>query len=223
MFPQASGYTPTFPQGGCFPVFMPQPSHPPRMAPGPTPQGCGTQPFCAPMPPGMGHAPFHTPQLSIHRQRFSNMVKRFANWNVCYFCGFGVENGHTNMSGPAHLCKASHDIHFTRQNVQQYINLDHPCCTKNKHRTTLPSMWQLGAVNRNKTSNGNSTFFVNSATSSYPTNLNNAEDDDATIITSNTLYTRNNVDFAGTTFTLKMKAVIADSGQLKSSSWKVHL
>jgi hypothetical protein len=138
-FPQASGYTPLFPQGGRFPAFMPQQSPPPGKAPGPAPQGCGPQPFRAPMPPGMGLAPFYTPQLSIHQQPFSNTVKCFANWNVCYSCGFDLENGHTSITCPAHLCKASHDIYFMRQNVQQYIDLGHPCCT-NKHRATLPSM-----------------------------------------------------------------------------------
>ncbi len=40
--------------------------------------------------------------------------KQFANWNVCYFRGFDVENGHTSLTCPAHLRKASHDVYFTR-------------------------------------------------------------------------------------------------------------
>jgi hypothetical protein len=82
-FPQAGGYTPSFPQGGRFPAFMPQQSPPPGMAPGPPLKLMAHNPSVPPCPPGMGPAPLYTPQLSIHQQPFSNAVKRFANWNVC--------------------------------------------------------------------------------------------------------------------------------------------
>jgi hypothetical protein len=50
-------------------------------------------------------------------------MKRYANWNACYSCDFDVADGHTSMSCPAHLRKATHDIYFNRQNAQQYIDL----------------------------------------------------------------------------------------------------
>jgi len=53
-----------------------------------------------------------------HQQPFSNVMKRYANWNACYSCGFDVADGHTSMSCPAHLRKATHDIYFNRQNAQ---------------------------------------------------------------------------------------------------------
>jgi hypothetical protein len=64
----------------------------------------------------------------------SNIMKKFVIWNVCYWCSFDVENDHISMTWPAHLCKALHDMYFTRQNAQQYIALGHPCCTKNRHK-----------------------------------------------------------------------------------------
>lgn len=70
---------------------------------------------------------------------YSNTVKRYANWNVCYSCGFDVADGHTSMSCPPHLRKASHDINFNRQNAQQYIDLGHPCATRNRHKTQFPT------------------------------------------------------------------------------------
>ena len=57
---------------------------------------------------------------------YSNIVKRYANWNVCYSCSFDIANGHTNMSCPPHLCKATHQIGFNCQNAQQYIYLGYP-------------------------------------------------------------------------------------------------
>jgi hypothetical protein len=66
-------------------------------------------------------------------------VKRFANWNVCYSCGFDVADGHNSMSCPAHLRKATHDIYFVRDNAAQYIEMGHPCSTCNMHKTTFPA------------------------------------------------------------------------------------
>jgi hypothetical protein len=40
-------------------------------------------------------------------------MKKYVNWNVCYSCGFDVENGHTSMTCPANLRKALHDVYFT--------------------------------------------------------------------------------------------------------------
>jgi hypothetical protein len=75
-----------------------------------------------------------------HQQPYSNLKKQFANWNICYSCGFDVADAHISMSCHAHLRKASHDIYFTHQNAQQYINLGHPCSTKNRHKTQFLAM-----------------------------------------------------------------------------------
>ncbi len=75
----------------------------------------------------------------VQQQPYSNVVKRYASWNVCYSCGFDVADGHTSMSCPPHLCKAIHQIGFNRQNAQQFIDLSHPCSTRNRHKTQLPA------------------------------------------------------------------------------------
>jgi hypothetical protein len=80
-----------------------------------------------------------TNQENLHAQPYSNVVKCYSNWNVCYLCGFDVADGHTSMSCPPHLCRASHQIGFNHQNAQQYINLGHPCSTRNRHKTQFPT------------------------------------------------------------------------------------
>jgi len=87
-------------------------------------------------PPGFPGA-----AVRVHNEQppYSNTVKRYANWNACYSCGFDVADGHTSMSCPPHLRKASHDINFNRHNAQQYIDLGHPCATRNRHKTQFPT------------------------------------------------------------------------------------
>ena len=46
------------------------------------------------------------------RPPYSNLVKRFANWNTCYTCSFDVSDGHTSMTCQAQR-KAGHNIYFT--------------------------------------------------------------------------------------------------------------
>ncbi len=46
-------------------------------------------------------------------------IKRYNNWNVCYSCGFDVEDGHTSMTCP--FQKACHQMGFTRENVSSIL------------------------------------------------------------------------------------------------------
>ncbi len=71
---------------------------------------------------------------------YSNLMKRFTNWNACYSCGFDVAEGHTSQTCPQYLRKPDHNCYFTRQNVQQYVNAGYGCSTKNRHKTILPQM-----------------------------------------------------------------------------------
>jgi hypothetical protein len=151
-------------------------------------------------------------------------MKKFANWNMCYLCGFDVENGHTSMTCPTHLRKALHDMYFTQQNAQQYIASGHLCCTKNRHKTQFPSVSWFGVANLSVTSKWNSSLYVNTANLSYPTQF-LLEDDNITITTSNvSTYAvgsykacaisalLQNEDFAGAMCCLNTVATIADSG-----------
>jgi hypothetical protein len=85
-----------------------------------------------------GNAP-HGGMQQQERPPYSNLVKRFANWNACYTCGFDVPDGHTSMTCQAQR-KAGHDVCFTRQNAWQYINAGRNCSTRNYHKTQFPAM-----------------------------------------------------------------------------------
>ena len=69
------------------------------------------------------------PQLGARAQNeqppYSNTVKKYANWNVCYSCGFDVADGHTSMSCPPHTISTS--------------DLSHPCATWNRHKIQFPA------------------------------------------------------------------------------------
>jgi hypothetical protein len=96
--------------------------------PGSPPEGFPGGYPCAPTIPAL-----------VQQQPYSNVVKRYANWNVCYSCGFDVADGHTGMSSPPHLRKALHQIGFNCQNAQQFLDLGHPCSTRNRHKTQFPA------------------------------------------------------------------------------------
>ena len=76
---------------------------------------------------------------SQERPPYSNLVKCFANWNACYTSGFDVPDGQTSMTCQAQR-KAGHNVYFTRQNAQQYIDAGQNCCTRNRHKTQFPAM-----------------------------------------------------------------------------------
>ncbi len=67
---------------------------------------------------------------------FSNIYKWHNNWNVCFSCGFDVEDGHTSATCP--FKKANYQMAFTRENAQQFIAAGYDPCTKGMHKTVLP-------------------------------------------------------------------------------------
>ena len=51
---------------------------------------------------GGGVAPFAQQNATRNvAPMYSNIIKRYANWNVCFSCGFDVEDGHTSKTCPA--------------------------------------------------------------------------------------------------------------------------
>ena len=68
--------------------------------------------------------------------RFSNIVKTFSNQNVCYSCGFDVEDWHT--SATCNNRKPGHQDGFTRSNFMEYERANHPFCRKVMHKTMYP-------------------------------------------------------------------------------------
>jgi hypothetical protein len=77
--------------------------------------------------------PHQQPQTA----NFSNIYKRYNNWNICYSCRFDVEDGHTSMMCP--LWKAFHQTGFKREDAQQYIAAGHAPCIKGMHKSVLPT------------------------------------------------------------------------------------
>ena len=84
-----------------------------------------------PLPPQP--AGVNPPQRNDH---FSNIVKTFANQNVCYSCGFDVKDWHT--SATCNRKKQGHQDGFTRTNYMEYKRANHPFCRKAMHKTMYP-------------------------------------------------------------------------------------
>ncbi len=64
--------------------------------------------------------------------------KVYANWNVCFSCGFDVEDGHTSKTCPKLWRRANHQEGFDRTNASQYILAGYDACTKAMHNSQLP-------------------------------------------------------------------------------------
>jgi hypothetical protein len=95
-------------------------------------------------PPGIGYPPtvggFNSGQATKPpNPPHSNIMKKFANWNACFSCGFDVEEGHTSKTCPAHWRKMNHQEGFTRENSRQWINAGYDPCTKGMHKLQFPN------------------------------------------------------------------------------------
>ncbi len=76
---------------------------------------------------------------------FSKIIKVFANQNVCFLCGFNVEDLH--MSIMCNCRKPGHQDGFTRSNYMEYAHANYPFCRKAMHKTMYPSsFWWCGMV-----------------------------------------------------------------------------
>ena len=69
---------------------------------------------------------------------YSNITKMFANWNVCYTCGFDIEDGHTSATCPRGWRKPNHQEGFDRNNAQAYIDAGWKPSTKGRQKTQFP-------------------------------------------------------------------------------------
>jgi len=71
---------------------------------------------------------------------YSNIIKRYANCNVCFSCGFDVEEGHTSKTCPAPWRRTNHQEGYNRANSGQYIAAGYDACMKAMHKSQLPTM-----------------------------------------------------------------------------------
>jgi hypothetical protein len=92
--------------------------------------------------PGIGYPPpvggFNGRAAKPPNPPHSNIVKVYANWNVCFSCGFDIEEGHTSQTCPKHWGKMNHQEGFTRENSRQWINAGYNPCTKEMHKSQFP-------------------------------------------------------------------------------------
>ncbi len=77
------------------------------------------------------------PRQERERVHFSNIVKIFANQNVCYSCGLDVDDWHT--SATCNVKQKGQQDGFNCVNYMEYKCLNHPFCCKAMHKTMSPS------------------------------------------------------------------------------------
>jgi hypothetical protein len=90
--------------------------------------GGGPGPFAQMTPTKMGHAP--------------SPIKRFANWNACFSCGFELEDGHMSATCPLMWRKPNHQVNYTRENAASFAA--YGPCTKGQHKTQFPQKQSFG-------------------------------------------------------------------------------
>ena len=73
-----------------------------------------------------------------NRPAFSNKVKFYNNWNMCYTCGFDVPNWHTSATCDNPEKREGHTARCTRQTCEAYIASGYPVCKVAKHKDQLP-------------------------------------------------------------------------------------
>ncbi len=64
--------------------------------------------------------------------------QRYVNWNVCFSCGFDVEDGHTYATCPTVWRKHNHQVKYTHDDAAAYATYEPS--TKGRHKTQLPNM-----------------------------------------------------------------------------------
>ncbi len=96
------------------------------------------QPGNAGIPPFM-NGPGQTRNTRNMTPAFTNIVKKYNNWNYCFSCGFDVKDGHTLQTCWYANRRPNHQEGANRGNAQQYIDAGYDACTKAKHKSVLPT------------------------------------------------------------------------------------
>ncbi len=82
------------------------------------------------------------PTQQSEQVHFSNIVKTFANQNVCYTYGFDVEDLHT--SAMCNVKKRGQQDGFNPTNYMEYKPTNHPFCHKAMHKTCTQAFDGVG-------------------------------------------------------------------------------
>jgi hypothetical protein len=102
---------------------------------------CGLPPIGGGTGRGGGALPFAQQTMPGNAApMYSNIIKKYSNWNVCFVCGFDIKDGHTLKTCPTLWRRANHQEGFDRNNAGQYIKAGYDTCTKAMHKSQLPNM-----------------------------------------------------------------------------------
>ncbi len=93
--------------------------------------------FVPPNPFG-GMGPFVTNAQAPAGTHAPSLIKRFANWNMCFLCGIDVEEGHTSATCPFEWRKPNHQAGYTRENAAMYMA--YGPSTKGQYKMQFPAM-----------------------------------------------------------------------------------
>jgi hypothetical protein len=143
------------------------------------------------MEPGIGYLPpaggFTGQATKPPNPPHFNIVKKYANRNVCFSCGLDVEEGHTSQTCPGHWRKMNHQEGFTHENSWQYINMGYNPCTKGMHKSQFPTFWWWGAEKdiANKCKSLVSAYFPDPTENINAVYDNDVTNDDITVIMPN--------------------------------------
>ena len=77
---------------------------------------------------------------------YSNIIKRYANWNICFSCGFDVEDGHTSKTCPAPWRRTNIKRDTLAQTLGSILRQD---MTRARRRCTSPSSRPCDGVGQN--------------------------------------------------------------------------
>ena len=74
-----------------------------------------------------------------------NYNKHFANWKMCFSCGFDVPSWHNSQTCPTECRKDRHQEGCNCENYAQYLAQGHSVAMKRAHKNVLlpnPQAWQ---------------------------------------------------------------------------------
>ena len=74
-----------------------------------------------------------------NKPAFSNMVKHYNNWNMCYSCGWDVPSWHTSATCNNPNKRRGHTALCDRTNAEEYIKQSYPVCRIAMHKKQLPT------------------------------------------------------------------------------------
>jgi hypothetical protein len=87
----------------------------------------------------LGGGPLFVPFIPKNKHNagpmYSNIIKRYSSWNVCFPCRFNMEDGHTSKTCSLAWQCVNHQEGFNHTNANLYISAGYDACTKAMHKS----------------------------------------------------------------------------------------